>query len=97
MVVLIEFYFFSLRYLQNETDLPATPPENNAVLTPNMVSSLNFPNESKNVKQEHNVPTQGKIFNIGVKEHKIKLPALDLQKRILQKSSCSLDNCNNSF
>lgn len=85
--------------MQNETDLPATPPDNNSmILTPNMVSSLNFSCENKKSnKQEFTVPAQlkeGKIFNIGVKEHKIKLPALEtLPKRKLQKSACSLDNC----
>lgn len=88
--------------MQNETDLPATPPDNNMILTPNMVSNLNFPNDTKKAK-ESKMPLQqkeGKIFNIGVREqnvHKIKLPALDsariLQKKKLQKSSCSLDNC----
>lgn len=69
------------------------------ILTPNMVSNLNFPNETKKTRQEFNVPSQlkeGKIFNIGVKEHKIKLPALEstklLPKRKLQKSTSSLDN-----
>lgn len=88
---------FSLRYLQNETDLPVTPPDGSMILTPNMVSTLNFSNDPKKSKQEQaNVSSQlkeGKIFNIGVTEqnvHKIKLPAL--QKRKLQKSTCSLDN-----
>lgn len=96
---------FSLRYLQNETDLPNTPPESNTIFTPKMVSSLNFPgSSSKKVKQEHaDVASQGKegkIFNIGVKEpnvHNIKLPALEsskpLQKRKMQIGVSSLDNC----
>lgn len=80
-----------MRYLQTETDYPITPPENDTVLTPNAVSSLNFNRERKsNVREDQKFTTgtkESKIFNIGVREynmHKIKLPALDISNKTLQ-------------
>lgn len=69
---------------------------------PQLISSLN--NEKKSTENTRSFGVQhkeSKIFNIGVKElniNKIKLPALEtskslLQKRKLQKSTYSLDNC----
>ncbi|KAG5874097.1 hypothetical protein JTB14_005894 [Gonioctena quinquepunctata] len=95
---------FSLRYLQNETELPMTPPENNMILSPNMIASKT---PSVPPKITHKIQHQrsnslseinDKIFNIAVKDslHKVKLPSLDscrpLQKRKIFKNATSLDN-----
>ncbi|KAJ8918425.1 hypothetical protein NQ315_008122 [Exocentrus adspersus] len=91
---------FSLRYLQNETNLPSTPPDSNLVLVPNMVTK---PKTSASKLSAHHRSSSlseinDKIFNIPVKDitHKVKLPSLDscrpLQKRKIFKNTTSLDN-----
>ncbi|XP_074039648.1 armadillo repeat-containing protein 2 isoform X2 [Leptinotarsa decemlineata] len=94
---------FSLRYLQNETELPTTPSDSNMILSPNMITSKpvvssqkidSFQHQRSNSLSEIN----DKIFNIAVKDslHKVKLPSLDpcrpLQKRKIFKNTTSLDN-----
>ncbi|KAF7271472.1 hypothetical protein GWI33_015641 [Rhynchophorus ferrugineus] len=89
---------FSLQYLQNETDLPVTPPDN--------LGDFGAVNKSSkyasNVKiKKHNrsgslTEATENIFNIGIKEPcKVKLPSLDsvrpLQKRKIF-ANTSLDN-----
>ncbi|KAJ8929682.1 hypothetical protein NQ314_017609 [Rhamnusium bicolor] len=92
-----------LRYLQNETELPNTPPDNNLVLTPNMIAKPFVPPTkiiNKTLKHQRSnslSEINDKIFNIAVKDaHKVKLPSLDpcrpLQKRKIFKNTSSLDN-----
>ncbi|XP_050309639.1 armadillo repeat-containing protein 2 isoform X2 [Anthonomus grandis grandis] len=92
---------FSLRYLQNETDLPVTPPDKSSNLfTPHHVSK-HPPTPRIDELRTHNRSSSlgelnGSIFNIGVKETcKIRLPSLDnrlLQKRKTFQNTSSLDN-----
>ncbi|KAJ8975565.1 hypothetical protein NQ317_000249 [Molorchus minor] len=93
----------SLRYLQNETDLPTTPPDNNMVLTPNMITKKLTPRTkiiNKPIKHQRSnslSEINDTIFNIAIKEsHKVKLPSLEqcrpLQKRKIFKTTTSLDN-----
>ncbi|KYB28498.1 armadillo repeat-containing protein 2 isoform X1 [Tribolium castaneum] len=93
---------FSLRYLQNEAEIPPNVPESNMILSPHMLSSASktntrpiFTKQRSNSLSEVN---DNKIFNIGFKEislNKVKLPSLDhmkpLQKRKIFKNT-SLDN-----
>ncbi|XP_028133893.2 armadillo repeat-containing protein 2 [Diabrotica virgifera virgifera] len=95
---------FSLRYLQNETDLPTTPPDSTNLLTPNLITSRtlippprNHQNKFHHQRSNSVSEINDQIFNIAVKDqlHKIKLPSLDtcrpLQKRKVFKNT-SLDN-----
>ncbi|XP_057664414.1 armadillo repeat-containing protein 2 [Diorhabda carinulata] len=95
---------FSLQYLQNETDLPTTPPDSTSLLTPNLITSRTLitppknPNKVVNHMRSNSVSEiNDQIFNIAVKDslHKIKLPSLDnckpLPKRKIFKNT-SLDN-----
>jgi hypothetical protein len=99
---------FSLRYLQNEADIPVGVPDSNMILSPHMLTSTAKTSTTKTtpksglVKQRSNSLSEindNKIFNIGVKElslNKVKLPSLDhlrpLQKRKVFKNTSSLDN-----
>ncbi|CAH2005835.1 unnamed protein product [Acanthoscelides obtectus] len=98
---------FSLRYLQNETDLPQTPPDNSLLACSTMVTSKSLipsaKGRSKSLKhQRSNSLTEinDTIFNIAVKDpaqHKMKLPSLGttcrpLQKRKVFLNTTSLDN-----
>ncbi|RZB39285.1 armadillo repeat-containing protein 2 [Asbolus verrucosus] len=97
---------FSLRYLQNEAEIPGNIPDTNMILSPHMLSTARSPTKmtpkSGIVKQRSNSLSEindNKIFNIGVKEislSKVKLPSLDhlkpLQKRKVFKNTTSLDN-----
>nr|CAH7759819.1 unnamed protein product [Callosobruchus chinensis] len=96
---------FSLRYLQNETDLPQTPPDNSLLACSTMVTSKSLipsaKSRSKTSKhQRSNSLTEinDTIFNIAVKDpsqHKMKLPSLGcrpLQKRKVFLNTTSLDN-----
>ncbi|CAG9859619.1 unnamed protein product [Phyllotreta striolata] len=86
---------FSLRYLQNETDIPTTPPDHNNLLSPNLISSKSA-QIAEETPGESLCEINDKIFNIAVKDppHKVKLPSLDtnrpLQKRKILKNT-SLD------
>ncbi|CAH2004339.1 unnamed protein product [Acanthoscelides obtectus] len=99
--------FSSLRYLQNETDLPQTPPDNSLLACSTMVTSKSLipsaKGRSKSLKhQRSNSLTEinDTIFNIAVKDpaqHKMKLPSLGttcrpLQKRKVFLNTTSLDN-----
>lgn len=94
---------FSLRYLQNESDLPSTPPDCNMLISPNLVTSKTTlqPTSSKPIIKHQRSNSLSEIndtiFNIPLKDplHKVKLPSLDqcrpLQKRKIYKN-ISLDN-----
>ncbi|ERL91825.1 armadillo repeat-containing protein 2 isoform X1 [Dendroctonus ponderosae] len=89
---------FSLRYLQNETDLPVTPPDNR-IFTTHVSKHPSTPkiDELKKYNRSNSLTElNGNIFNIGVKEPcKIRLPSLDnkpLQKRKIFNNTTSLDN-----
>ncbi|CAH1117951.1 unnamed protein product [Phaedon cochleariae] len=97
---------FSLRYLQNETELPNTP-QDNILFPPNMVTSKTLISPPKSSKISNKLQHQRSnslseindtIFNISIKDplHKVKLPSLDpnrpLQKRKIFKNTTSLDN-----
>ncbi|CAH1133333.1 unnamed protein product [Ceutorhynchus assimilis] len=92
---------FSLRYLQNETDLPITPPDNSGVFGPSTYVSRHPATPRITELKRHNrsnsvTELNGAIFNIGLKEScKVKLPSLSnrpLQKRKLFNTTTSLDN-----
>ncbi|KAJ3654800.1 hypothetical protein Zmor_013962 [Zophobas morio] len=81
---------FSLRYLQNEAEIPTNIHDSNMILSPQMLTSTAKINSGTNtipksgiVKQRSNSLseiTDNKIFNIGIKEvclNKVKLPSLD--------------------
>ncbi|XP_049822564.1 armadillo repeat-containing protein 2 isoform X2 [Aethina tumida] len=92
---------FSLRYLQNETDLPQTPPDN-TILSPSMLvkqTPLQHPQIAPPQKHQRSnslSEINDSIFNIGVKEslHKVKLPSLDKlssKKKLFRNNTTSLD------
>lgn len=97
------YLFFSLRYLENETDLPITPPDSNMLLSSNLITSktlLQLSSSKSTVKHQRSnslSEINEKIFNIPLKDplHKVRLPFLDqcrpLQKRKIFKN-ISLDN-----
>lgn len=77
---------FSLRYLQNEAEVPGE-----------VIRSPLSKHQRSNSLSEI---SDNKIFNIGIREvglNKVKLPSLDhvrpLQKRKLFNNTTSLDNC----
>lgn len=82
--------YFSLRYLQNEAEIPSGAP------TEATRSSITKHQRSNSLSEI----SDNKIFNIGIREvglNKVKLPSLDhvrpLQKRKLFSNTTSLDNC----
>ncbi|XP_044752199.1 armadillo repeat-containing protein 2 isoform X2 [Coccinella septempunctata] len=93
---------FSLRYLQNETDLPTNNlPETNMILSPSMLATAARSSEGEAFSLRHRSNSvseinDDKIFNIGVKDlpmRKVRLPSLErpFPKRKLFKKN-SLDN-----
>ncbi|XP_045470779.1 armadillo repeat-containing protein 2 isoform X2 [Harmonia axyridis] len=93
---------FSLRYLQNESDLPTNNlQETNMILSPSMLAASTRLSEdaSSSIRHRSNSVSEindDKIFNIGLKDlpmRKVRLPSLErpLPKRKLFKKN-SLDN-----
>lgn len=96
-----------MRYLQNEAEssIPPSTPENNVLITSSAISNLNT-NKRSRYRKETPKPqrsnsiceiSENKIFNLDVREPKVKLPSLELlkplQKKKLYKNTYSLDNC----
>lgn len=95
------YVIFSLRYLQNETDLSISNlQEPSMILSPSMLVTSTTSQESVTSRQRSNSVSEmneDKIFNIGIKDlpmRKVKLPSLErpLPKRKLFKKN-SLENC----
>lgn len=91
---------FSLRYLQNEPELPSTPPESKLYIPASYVSkqpSTPRIDELKKYSRSTSLTElNGSIFKIGIKEPgKVRLPSLEnrpLQKRKIFNNTTSLDN-----
>ncbi|CAH0557514.1 unnamed protein product [Brassicogethes aeneus] len=94
---------FSLRYLQNETDLPTTPPETSLLSPSSLKSQTQKPPSYQAPTTRHHRSSSlseinESIFNIGVKEslHTVKLPSLEskplTKRKLFKKSNTSLDN-----
>lgn len=96
---------FSLRYLQNEPDLPSTPPESKLYIPSPYVSkqpSTPRIDELKKYSRSTSLTElNGNIFKIGIKEPcKLRLPSLEnrpLQKRKIFNNTTSLDNRKKIF